>query len=307
MTPEDGSSWQKAAGATGPISRVGVVGLGAMGRPIARRLASQGFTVCGYDPRLTPNAEPEDGVVLVDSARTLSARTDATLVLVGTDEQLLSAVGDHQAGILAGASPGHIVLIGSTVAPESSTAVGALAAERGVAVLDSALCRGEAPARNGTLLVLAGGEAQVFEACTPLLQAIGSDVHHLGDLGAGQIGKMINNYLLWLTVVGNYEALRLGARLGLDLDRLRAALLQSSGANWALQTWDRARPMPWAEDDMAVLMRVADEQRLPMVAGGVVRELIKAIKLEKAALPDGGGAAGSMDQVIRALEGQGRK
>ncbi len=113
---------------------------------------------------------------------------------------------------------------------------------------------------------------------------------------------MINNYLLWLTVVGNYEALRLGARMGLDLDALRAALLQSSGANWALETWERARPMPWAEDDMAVLMQAADEQKLSMIAAGVVRELIKAIKLEKAVLPDGGGSSGSMDQLVRAVE-----
>ncbi len=295
------------AGGVSPSSgseflRVGVVGLGAMGRPIARRLASQDFPVLGYDPRFPPDPDPEDGVVLVHDARELATRTDVTLVLVGTDEQLLSVVGDQEVGIFAGAGAGHVILIGSTVAPRTSTEVGHLAAPHGVAVLDAALCRGEAPARDGTLLVLAGGDEQAFRTCEPVLRAIASDVHHLGGLGAGQVGKMINNYLLWLTVVGNYEALRLGARMGLDLDALRAALLQSSGANWALETWERARPMPWAEDDMAVLMQAADEQKLPMIAAGVVRELIKAIKLEKAVLPDGGGSSGSMDQLVRAVE-----
>lgn len=282
--------------------RVGVLGLGAMGLPIARRLMSQGFTVHGHDIRIAAEGDRDDGLLLVASPSELSSQTDVTLVLVGTDAQLLSVVEDAGTGILAGAAPGHTILIGSTVAPQTSIKVGELASVRRVSVLDAALCRGEAPARDGTLLVLAGGDPHIFEACQPVLRAIASDVHHLGNLGAGQVAKMLNNYLLWLSVVGNYEALRLGARMGVDLDALRQALLQSSGANWALDTWDRARPMPWAEDDMAVLMQAADEHRLPMAAAGVVRELIKAIKLEKAGLPGGGGVGGSMDEMVRALE-----
>jgi 3-hydroxyisobutyrate dehydrogenase-like beta-hydroxyacid dehydrogenase len=281
---------------------VGIVGLGAMGMPIARRLASEGFPVVGHDPRLSPQSGSDDGVLFVSSARDVARHTDATLILVGTDEQALRVVSDSDSGILAGAAPRHIVMIGSTVAPATSLAVGRACAAHDVAALDTALCRGEAPAADGTLLVMAGGDTEAFATCRPVLDAIASDVHLLGPLGAGQIAKMINNYLLWLTVVGNFEGLRLAARMGLDVDALRVALLQSSGANWALETWERARPMPWAEDDMAVVLQAADDERLPMAAAGVVRELIKAIKLEKATVPGGGGAAGSMHQLVEALE-----
>lgn len=283
--------------------RVGVVGLGKMGRPVAQRLAECGFDVVGHDTR--PGADQgcrDDGIAFVRSAREVAARSDATLVLVGSDEEVLSTVTDAELGVLAGAVSGHVVLLGSTVAPATSTTLGRLAAPHGVEVLDAALCRGEAPARDGALLVLAGGPEDVFQRWRHVLDAIGSDVHRIGALGAGQVAKMVNNYLLWLTVVGNYEGLRLAARMGVDLTALRAALLQSSGANWALETWERPRPMPWAEADMAIVMDCADQHRLPMAAAGTVRELIKAIKLEKAALPGGGGAMGSMADMVRALE-----
>ncbi len=282
--------------------RVGIVGLGAMGMPIARRLVSEGFAVVGHDPRMSAGSCSEYGIPIVSSAREVARVTDVTLILVGTDEQAISVVSDSASGILAGAAPRHVVMIGSTVAPATSLALGKACATYDVAVIDTALCRGEAPAADGTLLVLVGGDAEVFATCRPVLDAIASDVHLLGPLGAGQTAKMINNYLLWLTVVGNFESLRLAARMGLDLDALRAALLQSSGANWALETWERARPMPWAEDDMAVIMQAADEERLPMPAAGVIRELIKAIKLEKATVSGGGGVAGSMHQLVKALE-----
>jgi 3-hydroxyisobutyrate dehydrogenase-like beta-hydroxyacid dehydrogenase len=111
---------------------------------------------------------------------------------------------------------------------------------------------------------------------------------------------MLNNYLLWSCVVGNYEAMRLGARLGVDLEPLRQALLLSSGANWALDTWLRSRPMPWAEDDMRIVMQYADEVKLPMPAAGLLREEMKAIKVVKNAWTEGGGAKSSMDAFTRA-------
>lgn len=285
------------------LARAGVIGLGKMGRPIARRLAACGFEVVAYDASVeAQDGSRDDGISLADSAKDVAERSDATLVLVGSDNEVLDTVTEPVSGILAGASAGHVVLIGSTIAPASSIAIGRAATPHRVEVLDAALCRGEMPAGEGALLVLAGGPDHVFQRCRPLLNAIATDVHHLGGLGAGQVAKMINNYLLWLTVVGNLEGLRLAARMGVDQDALRSALLQSSGANWALDTWERSRPMPWAEADMAIVMECADEYRLPMAAAGVVRELIKAIKMEKATLADGGGVAGSMAEMVRALE-----
>lgn len=278
---------------------VGVIGLGKMGLPIAARLVEGGFRVLGHDVHpAAVAAATAVGVEVVSRPQDVAAGAGTTLVLVGSDEELLAVVDDH----LVGAAPGHLLLIGSTVAPATSLEVGRRAESVGVAVLDAALARGEAPARDGTLLVLAGGPADAFERARPLLQCIASDVHLVGGLGAGQVAKMVNNYLLWLTVVGNYEALRLASRMGVELEPLRLALLQSSGANWALETWQRPRPMPWAEADMAILLECADEFGLPMPAAGTVRELIKQLKLDKAAWLDGGGVGRSMDEMVRSVE-----
>ncbi|MCW2877475.1 MAG: 6-phosphogluconate dehydrogenase [Sphaerisporangium sp.] len=283
---------------------VGVIGLGKMGHPIARRFRSAGYTVVAHDVREDAReAAAASGIGVVACPREVAAGTDVSLVLVGFDDEARQVVVDGVHGLLAGARPGHTILIGSTVSPATSRAIGRAAERHGVEVLDTALCRGEGAAVDGTLLILGGGRLEVFERLRPLLGSIGSDVHHLGPLGAGQVAKMINNYLLWLNVVGNYEGLRLAARMDVDLGALREALLKSSGANWALETWERARPMPWAEKDMAILMECADEQGLPMAAAGSIRELIKQIKIEKSAWLDGAGVDRSMDDLVRNLEG----
>lgn len=282
-----------------PVTSVGVVGLGRMGLPITRRLRAAGLRVLGHDvdPRSAARAEA-DGLGVAPDAAALAAATDCTLVVVGFDDEVRDVV---TGGVLTGAAAGHVVMVGATVSPDLTPGLARLAWERGVHLVDACLCRGEAPAATGELLVLTGGDAGACARVAPVLRAIASDVHHLGDVGAGQVGKMINNYLLWLAVVGNYEALRLGARMGVAPDVLRSALLDSSGANWALETWLRARPMPWAEDDMAIVAKAAAAHGLEVPAVHVVGAEIARIKQERAALP-GAGALSSMAEVLRLLE-----
>jgi 3-hydroxyisobutyrate dehydrogenase-like beta-hydroxyacid dehydrogenase len=160
-----------------------------------------------------------------------------------------------------------------------------LAAQKGVGVIDVPLCRGEPAAEAGKLLVLVGGEEGVFARCRPALAAFGDDVIHVGGLGAGQIGKMINNLLLWACVSANAEGLKLAEALGVDPEKLRQALVLSSGNNWALETWLQPRPMPWAEKDMAIVMEHADQARLSLPLCGVTREVIKGLKIERGLPP----------------------
>ncbi len=152
-------------------------------------------------------------------------------------------------------------------------------------VIDAPLCRGEPAAEAGKLLVLVGGDEAVVERCRPVLSAFCSDVFHVGGLGSGQIGKMINNLLLWACVSANWEGLKLAGALGVDPEKLRQALLLSSGNNWALETWLLPRPMPWAEKDMAIVMEQADKARLSLPLCGVTREVIKGIKIERGLPP----------------------
>jgi 3-hydroxyisobutyrate dehydrogenase-like beta-hydroxyacid dehydrogenase len=281
-------------------SGVAVIGLGKMGFPMARNLAAAGYRVVAFD--IAPEraaALAEHGVEAAASPAEAAERTAVALVVVGFDREVQAVVSGDD-GLLSTAPEDYVIAICSTVEPRTSTEAAELAKTRGAHVIDATLCRGEPSAEDGSLLVMCGGEDERLDFVQPVLEVVGSDVHRLGGVGAGQVGKMLNNYLLWNSVVANNEAMRLGARLGVDLEPLRQSLMQSSGNNWALETWLRSRPMPWAEKDMRIVMQYADEAALPLPIAGLVRETIKGIKLVKNAWTDGGGSTSSMNDFTRA-------
>lgn len=283
-----------------PGDGVAVIGLGKMGIPMARNLIARGFPVSGFDVSEDACAlAREAGIRICDSPRDAAERTKAALVVVGFDDQVAEVVNGPD-GLVAGAAEAYVIGVCSSVEPQTVVDVAARARLHGVDVIDSPVCRGEPAAAEAALLVLCGGEARAVDRLEPALLAIGSDLCRLGDLGSGQVGKMLNNYLLWSAVVANHETLRLGARLGVDPDALREALMLSSGNNWALETWKRPRPMPWAEEDMRVLLDHARSVDLALPAAELTAELIETIKQDKAAWADGGGRQASMDAFTRA-------
>jgi 3-hydroxyisobutyrate dehydrogenase-like beta-hydroxyacid dehydrogenase len=280
---------------------VAVLGLGKMGLPMARNLRTAGYRVLGFDVSSSQRERATElGIETADSPAAAAAKTALALVVVGFDDQATEVVAGAETGLLSGASDGYIIAMCSTV--ESSTSIGLAeqaAASRAVLV-DATLCLGEPAAEDATMLIMCGGEDTILDRIEPVLSTIGKDIYRLGGVGAGQIGKMLNNYLLWNSVVANYEALRLGGRLGLDLEALRQSLMLSSGNNWALETWLRSRPMPWAEKDMKIVMQHADQVGIAMPNAGLTREQIKGIKIVKNAWDEGGGSKSSMDAFVRA-------
>jgi 3-hydroxyisobutyrate dehydrogenase-like beta-hydroxyacid dehydrogenase len=267
---------------TQEIKRVGVIGLGKMGLPMARRLAERGFAVIGYDVALAAlKAAAAAGVQPVNSPKAVAATSDLVIVVVGFDQEV-EAVIFGENGLLAGASDGAIVAIASTIAPRTMKKLAArLPAKPAVTLLDIPLCRGEGAAQEGKLLIMGGGDKVAFDACRPVFQAFADSIYHLGPTGAGQVGKMVNNLILWATISANEEGLKLGATLGVDREALRAALLDSSAANWSLATRPEEKPMPWAEKDMSIVLKEADAVRLVLPLAGVVKEVIKTVKIER--------------------------
>jgi 3-hydroxyisobutyrate dehydrogenase len=144
-----------------------------------------------------------------------------------------------------------------------------------------ALTRGEPAAEAGQMLILGGGDKTAFETCRPVFSTFASDIFNLGPFGAGQVGKMVNNLILWTSISANEEGLKLGQALGVDREALRAALLDSSAANWSLATRPEEKPMPWAEKDMTIVLKEADAARLSLPLCGLVKETIKSVKAER--------------------------
>ena len=262
-----------------PIKRIGLLGLGKMGCPMAKHLIANGYSVIGYDPAAVARRNAaEAGVRLVDSPREIAQGCDLAIVVVGFDSEVERVVFGAD-GLLAGATPGLILAIGSTVAPRYMKSLAARLEGRKIALLDIPVTRGEAAAVSGKLLILGAGDEATFEHCRPVFSSFASDIFHLGAAGAGQVGKMVNNLILWACMSATDEGLRLGETLGVDPEKLREALGHSSAQNWSMSTRAEESGMPWAEKDMSIVLREADIARLSLPLCGTVKESIKALKI----------------------------
>ena len=225
------------------MTRIGFIGLGNMGGPMAANLARAGHAVRVFD--LMP-----ESVAKAIAAGCIAAG-DAREAVTGCDLAIsMLPAGEHVRGLwlaegggqdLLGALPaGAQVIDCSTIDVASAHAVGDAAKARGIRFLDAPVSGGVTGAAAGTLTFIVGGESADFEAARPILACMGQNLFHAGALGAGQIAKMCNNMLLAIHMAGTAEALALGVKEGLDPAVLSTIMGKSSGNNWSLERYN-----PW--------------------------------------------------------------
>ncbi len=213
---------------------IGFIGLGNMGGPMAANLVKAGHTVRGFD--LVPaslDLAREAGVAVVGSA--LEAAEGAEVVIT------MLPAGRHVVEVwtqLADAVPASTLLIdSSTVDVESARKAHALAQARGCLSVDAPVSGGTGGAKAGTLTFMAGGEEAAFAGAEPLLKAMGKNVFHCGQAGAGQAAKICNNMILGISMIGVCEAFALGEKLGLSHEALYDVASVSSGQCWSLTSY----------------------------------------------------------------------
>jgi 3-hydroxyisobutyrate dehydrogenase-like beta-hydroxyacid dehydrogenase len=261
------------------LTRAGVIGLGAMGLQMARHLAAKGFAVAGTDiDQGAMQRATALGVRACASAKEVGAHAEAVVVMVATDAQVEDVV--RGSGLLDALREGAVIAIASSIAPQTCRELAALAAARGIGVIDTPVVLGQEAANNGTLVVYAGGEERWVTRAKPALGAFASKIIHVGAIGNGQIAKTMNNLLLWACMCANYEVLTLAKKLGADVPCLVEALNQGSGANWSLSRWGTGTGK-WAEKDMDVALELAQDTKVPMPLSGLVDQLVKSINQEK--------------------------
>lgn len=254
---------------------IGVVGLGAMGAPVARHLANRGFAVLGHDR--DPDAVAAMAAHGVEPAGGLAALagTAAVLLFVPTDQDVLDL-----ATALAGltSTPPYTVVC-SSVTPATCRTAAATLQGRAV-VVDAALTGGVRAAEAGRINLLVGGADDAVAALRPVLDAFGATLHHLGPLGSGQVGKTVNNLLHWGEIAVMVEALELGAALGVPAERLRRALYDGPTDGRTLHDLEKFRLTWWAKDlDNALAM--ADEAGGELPVARLVHDLMPAITVER--------------------------
>jgi 2-hydroxy-3-oxopropionate reductase len=207
------------------MERIGFIGLGLMGNPMARNLLNAGYPLTVYNrSRPTVEALVVDGAIAADSPQQVAEHSDIVITCLPDSPDVEAVVlGDH--GILAGSKPGLLYIDMSTIAPATSRQIHTALAARGINALDAPVSGGDIGAQQGTLSIMVGGEAAAFERALPIFQVLGQNIVHIGDAGAGQVTKACNQIVVALTVQAVAEALTLAQRSGVDAARVRSALL----------------------------------------------------------------------------------
>ncbi len=274
------------------MERIGFIGLGTMGAPVAAHLRTAGFPLTVYARR------PEAAAALAEAGATVvppppaggaAAAIGVTMVPRTQDvEQVLFG----EAGVAAGLAAGGVVVDLSTIAPSAPPRFAARLARQGVGFLDAPVSGGPEGARQGSLTIMAGGDAAVLARVTPALQAFSARVMHLGPVGAGQTTKACHQLLLLVTAQGVAESLALAAKAGVDPQQVREVML---GAMASSRVLDRFGGQMATRNFAPGI-----PARLYQKDIGIVRDFAQALGV---ALPAGDAVGGQIARVLEAGRG----
>lgn len=215
--------------------KVGFIGLGRMGKPMATNILKAGFPLIVYDAIKEPLVEMEKlGAEVAVSAKHLGQQSDVVVVMVINYEQVKEALLSSE-GALNGMNRDSTLIIMSTISPLDVKKVGERAREKGVRMLDAPVSGGIEAAKPGTLNIIVGGTTDTVRDNENILQAMGQNICHVGELGTGALVKMINQLLGIASTVATAEAMVMAEKLGVNLETLYDVVTSSSGDSWAFR------------------------------------------------------------------------
>lgn len=263
--------------------RIGFIGLGVMGRPMAEHLLAKGWALTVQN-RSQANAKAlaQMGAVVKHSAREVSEASDVIISMV-PDTPDVEAVYFGPDGVMKAARPGQLFIDMSTVTPAFAQRLYASAQKIGAEALDAPVSGGDVGARNATLSIMVGGSVAAYERALPVLQAMGQNLVHVGDAGAGQIAKACNQVVVALTIEAVAEALTLAERAGVDPDRVRQALAGGLADSRVLQVHGqrmlegRFQPgfrLTLHRKDLAIALETGARLQVALPQTGRVKELM---------------------------------
>jgi 3-hydroxyisobutyrate dehydrogenase-like beta-hydroxyacid dehydrogenase len=220
-------------------SKIGFIGLGSMGKPIAANIAKAGFELTVYDLREEPGkALAALGAKVAASPREVAEKSDIIEIAVVDDAQAEQVIaGEH--GVIHGARRGAIVGIHSTILPATVRKLAGLCRAQGVELIDVPMSGGRKGAEEQRLAYMAGGDAAVLEKCRPIFVTSAKHIFHLGELGAGATAKMLIQVVVCLNMIAAHESELLCNKTGLDFKKFQEVLHVSSGQSNVLDVWQQ--------------------------------------------------------------------
>jgi 3-hydroxyisobutyrate dehydrogenase-like beta-hydroxyacid dehydrogenase len=206
------------------------------------------------------------------------AAADVAIVIVPTDDDVVSVVAGDD-GLIAHGHPGLVIVISSSVRPETCRRLADLATAAGMHVLDAALTGGIRGAETGTINLLVGGPVSVVERVRPVLLSFCTNYHVLGDVGAGQVGKTVSNLIHWAEIVAIDESFRLAAALGVAPSALRLALQEGGTDSRTMRELELMR-FTWYAKDIATARTMADEIGFDLPVANLSRDLMDRVTVD---------------------------
>jgi len=208
--------------------KIGFIGLGNMGAPMAANLVAAGHDLVGFDVTAAP-----DGITIAASAKEAARGADVVITMLPNGQILRDVAAD----LIPEMKPEAVFLDCSTVDVESARVVAAQADEAGLMFVDAPVSGGIGGAAAGTLTFMAGGSDAAFDKVEPLFEIMGQKAVHCGAAGAGQAAKICNNMILGVTMIGTCEAFALADKLGLDRQKMFDVVSTSSGYSWSMNAY----------------------------------------------------------------------
>jgi len=217
------------------MTRIGFIGVGTMGLPMAVNLVKKGFAVTAYDLNAQAvKAAVAAGMTAAASAAAAVAGADIVVTMLPSSPHVESVYGGD-GGVINAARKGTLCIDMSTVDPAASRRVAAAAAERGLRFVDAPVSGGTPRAIDGTLAIMVGASGEDFQAALPALQAMGANVIHVGPVGSGEVAKLCNNLIAGVTAVAVSEAFRIAEGFGVDAKTVTEVIAKSSGNTWVME------------------------------------------------------------------------
>lgn len=269
--------------------KIGFIGLGVMGLPMARNLLKAGYEVTAYDVRKEAmDAIAKDGAALGTSPADVASKSEVIITMLPNSPHVKSAVlGEN--GVIEGAKPGSILIDMSSIAPGASKEIAQALKAKGIRMLDAPVSGGEPGAIAGTLAIMVGGAQEDFDECLDILKVMGKSVTRVGEIGAGNTTKLVNQIIVALNIAAVGEAFVLGTKAGVDpeaiFEAIKGGLAGSNVMNAKVpllldRKFDPGFRIDLHIKDLANVLETGREVGVPLPFTSLVMEVLQALKVQ---------------------------
>jgi len=271
------------------LKRVGFIGLGIMGKPMALNLLKAGYPLTVWN---RTKSKMDDLVAMgaygASSPKEVAERSDVVITMV-TDSPDVEDILLGPNGVIHGGRPGLIVIDMSTISPLVTRRISSELAKRGIKMLDAPVSGGEKGAKEATLSIMVGGPRDAFEECLPIFECLGKKITYMGQTGMGQTAKLCNQVICALNIQAVCEGLMLGAMAGLDLKRLLEAVSAGAASSWMLlnlgpkmieRDFKPGFKIRHQQKDLRLALELAAELKLPLPGTALVQQMLRIAEAE---------------------------